>query len=166
MRRSLAAGLLVLLAAATGGGAQMPKYGVITKVDEHTDFSKFKTYAWEEGWLAYDRDLHAQIVAAVDKEMTARGFTKTTAEDCDVTVVYATLHRTDVDLKAKHSPEGFYPTYPVTTLVVLVRDPQTHKELYRARADTREGLEPERIGDTIKTEVARMFEDYPSRPSK
>ncbi len=165
MRRMLAAGLLVLVAAATTG-AQMPKYGVMTRIDEHTDFSRFTTYAWEDGWLAYDRDLHAQIVAAVDSELTARGLTKTTTEDCDVTVVYATLHRTDVDLKAKHSPMGLYPTYPVTTLVVLVRDPQTHKELYRARADTREGLEPDRIGDTIKSEVARMFEDYPSRHSK
>jgi len=157
----LVAGLLVVLAAGAGQ-AQQPKYGVTTKADEKTDFSKLKTYVWEPGWKAYDKDVHQQITTAVERELAALGFTKGTAGKSDVTVVYATVRRTDVDLKSKEkSPEGLSPTIPVGTLVVLMKDPKSQKELFRARTDT--PLDAKQVAAIIDKQVAEMFAQYPTR---
>ncbi|HEY2908174.1 MAG TPA: DUF4136 domain-containing protein, partial [Vicinamibacterales bacterium] len=143
-----------------------PKYKVTTTADKHTDFSRLKTYVWETGWASYDRTAHDQIVAAVDRELASLGFTKGTEGHTDVTVVYASVRRTDVNLKSKtRGPDGERPTFPVATLVVLVREPGTNKELFRARSDTPIALESKTIEATIDHEVARMFARYPTRRS-
>jgi hypothetical protein len=165
MRATLIAGFLALFAAAALT-AQMPKYKVTATADKGTDFSRLKTYAWEPGWQAHDRTAHEQIVAAVDRELAALGFTKAPEGQSDVTVVYATVQRTDVDLKSKaRTAEGQRPTFPVATLVVMIREPGTHKQLFRARVDTPIELEPERIKATIDDRVAQMFARYPKRHS-
>ena len=143
---------------------QMPKYKVTTTFDKTTDFSALKTYAWEPGWASYDPEIADYLVAAIDRELAALGFTKVTEGKSDVTVVYATVRRTDVDLKAKtRTPEGMRPTFPVATLVVLIREPGTHKELFRARADTPIQLDPEKVKATIDDRVGEMFDRYPTR---
>jgi hypothetical protein len=165
MRTTLIAGVLVFLAAGHLA-AQMPKYKVTTTADKHTDFSRLKTYVWETAWATYDRTAHEQIVAAVDRELASIGFTKGTEGHTDVTVVYVAVQRTDVDLKSKpRAPVGEQPTFPVATLVVLVREPGTHKELFRARSRTPVVLEPKEIEATVNKQVAQMFARYPKRRS-
>jgi hypothetical protein len=160
---TLVAGLLALLVAGAAAGL-MPKYKVTTQIDKKTDFSRLKTYVWEPGWASYDADAHKQIVAVIDRELTALGFSKGTEGHADVTVVYATLRRTDVDLKTKaRTAEGLRPTFPVATLVVLIREPGTHKELFRARADTPVDMEPEKLELTINHQVEQMFLRYPTK---
>jgi len=162
--RTLMAGVLVVLAAAAAVAGQATKYRVTTKVDKQTDFARLKTYAWEPGWQAYEPAIHDHIVAAVERELAALGLTKAPEGACDVTVVYATLRRTDVDLKSKaRTAEGLRPTFPVATLVVLIREPSTHKELFRARVDTPIDLAPEKVNATIDDRVAQMFARYPTR---
>lgn len=161
--RTLITGVLALLVAAAAIG-QMPKYRVTTKADKHTDFTRLKTYAWEPGWASYDAAVDEQIVAAVDRELAAVGLTKGTLETCDVKVVYAAMRRTDVDVKG-HGIEGERRTYPVGTLVVLMRDPSTHKELFRGRTDTPIELDSGTLTVTIASQVAEMFEHYPGRRS-
>ena len=162
MRTTLIAGLLVMLAG--GAAAQTPKYEVVTKADKSTDFSALKTYVWEPGWQSYDVEVHQQIIAAVDRELAGLGFTKGTPEACDVTVVYATVRRDDVDLKTKErTAEGLEPRYPVVTIVVLMREPGTHKELFRARADAKIELDIEAIRKVVDDQVAKMFARYPTR---
>ncbi len=162
MKTALRTGVLVLLAAAAFAG-DMPKYRITTRADKHTDFSRLKTYAWEPGgWTAFDPGAHERIVAAVDRELAALGFTKATEEDCDVTVVYGSITRTDVDLKAKAvGPEKVRPTYPVASLVILLHEPGTQKELFRARADT--PIDPGRLDAVIDRQVRAMFARYPTR---
>lgn len=146
--------------------AQMPKYKVTATIDKDADFSALKTYTWEPGWRSYDLEIHEYLVAAIERELAALGFTKVTEGQSDVTVVYATLHRTDVDLKSKkRTVDGMRPTYPVATLVVLIREPGTHKELFRARVDTPIQREPDKIKAIIDDRVAEMFDRYPSRHS-
>ena len=164
MKTTLIAGVLVMLFGAAGAG-QMPNYKVTSKSDSHTDFSRLKTYAWEAGWLSYDRATHERIVAAVDRELGALGFTKGTPEACDVTVLYNVLRRTDVDVTVKARTAEGRPTYQVGSLVVLLRDPTSRKELFRARADTPIELEPEKMAAIIDNQVAQMFARYPARRS-
>ncbi len=160
MRKQLIAGLLVLLAA--GAVTGQTKYKVTATAAKHTDFTRLKTHVWEPGWTAFDPAAHEQIVAAVDRELTSLGFTKGTPETCNVTVSYASIRRSDVNLKA-HAPEGKRPMYPVASLVVLLREPGTHKELFKVRADTPISLDAENIATSIDTQVSEMFAKYPTR---
>ena len=145
----------------------MPKYGVKVTVDKRADFSRHKTYYWTPGWTVFDPTLDAGIVAAVDRELAAVGLTKHDSEPADLVVTYASLRRTDVDLRAKKLPGSLvYPEYPVGTLIVLVREPVTLRELYRARADIKLETDLSRLPGQFDDVVAQMFERYPTRKTR
>ena len=58
-------------------GAQKQKYGVTVTADRKTDFSAFKSYAWDTaGYPALDKNVHQQIVDAVDRELKGLGLQK------------------------------------------------------------------------------------------
>ena len=166
MKRWLSAVVLVLLAG-SGIAAQMTKYKVTTDVDKETNFSALKTYVWESGWTAYYEVPHEQIVAAIDKQLAARGLTRLESGPSDLTVTYAVITRMDMDEKGKLTKgNSEWPTYPVSTLHVLVREPATHKDLFRGRASTPILRDPEKLGAIIEEQIGKIFEDYPVRPPK
>lgn len=166
MKRWLGAAVLVLLAG-SGLAAQMTKYKITTEADKQTDFSTLKTYVWESGWTAYYEVPHEQIVAAIDKELAARGLKKLESGPSDVTVTYAVVTRMDMDEKGKlANGNGEWPTYPVSTLHVLIREPGTHRDLFRGRASTPVLRDPEKLGGIIQEQIGKIFEDYPVRGPK
>src|SRR3982750_738831 len=79
LRRSgmkrLIVGALVCVAVAAGS-AQMPKYGVTVKVAKNGDPAKYKPYTWTKGGPSADKTIDAQIVAAVDRELSGLGMSK------------------------------------------------------------------------------------------
>jgi hypothetical protein len=62
--------------------------------DPACDFSKYKTYAWDKGTLA-NPIIQQYIVAAVDKEMAAKGLRKV---ENDADLMLTTLTATESDL--------------------------------------------------------------------
>lgn len=151
---ALSAGLLA-------GGGQKPNYGVTLKVAKAAALAKVKTYTWTPGLGSYYKDVEAQIMAAVDRELGARGLTKLTSGPSDVTVQYASLRSTEVDLKGKQK-EGLYPEYPVGTLVVELRDAKSREPVFQVRMDTRIDLTPAKLEAQINDAVAAMFAKYPA----
>jgi uncharacterized protein DUF4136 len=168
MTRSVrvAIALNLVLAGATPMVAQTPKYHVTVTTDSKADFSKFKTYTWENGWQAYDKTVHANIRASVDRQLAAVGLEKRESGPADLLVTYASLRRIDVDLKAKPSKDGTRPQYDVGTLVVLLLDPGTRNELFRGRVDKPIVLEPEKVQPVVDGAVTEMFAKYPTRLQK
>ena len=163
---ALAASVLLLLVATPGAG-QGTKYGVTTTADKKTDFSKLKTYTWEHGWQAYDKDVHAQIIAAVDRELGALGLSKQESGPSDLVVTYGSLRRIDVDLKSKPTDgNGGRRQYDVGTLVLLLLEPGTRKELFRARVDKPIEGDPAKVQGVIDSTIAEMFAKYPTRAGK
>ena len=163
MKRVVVASLLAVLAAASLS-AQMPKYGVTVKADDKTDFSKLKTYTWEHGWQATDKTVHEQIMAAIDRELGTVGLAKKPSGPADVLVTYASLRRIDVDLNSKPTAgEGTRRQYDVGSLVVLLLEPQTRKELFRARVDQPIEADAEKVKPIIDAAVKEMFAKYPGR---
>jgi len=146
--------------------AQMPKYGVTVKADEKTDFSKFKTYTWEHGWQAYDKGIHDQIMTSVDRELAAAGLTKRDTGTGDLIVTYASLRRIDVDINAKPDANGVLPRSDVGTLVVLLLEPGTRKELFRARVDRPIEGNSDQVKGTVDAVVKEMFAKYPTKTKK
>jgi hypothetical protein len=155
----------VLLAVVTVG-AQKQRYGVTVTTDRKADFSAFKSYSWDSaGYPAMDKAVHQQIVDAVDRELKGLGLEKRTSGPADVVLVYGAQRRTDTDTHAD-APATNLPTYAVGTLVVLMREPGTRKEVFRGRVDKPIDLAPDKIKVTIDEVVAEMFAKYPTRTKK
>jgi uncharacterized protein DUF4136 len=163
----LSIAFLVLGLFAVSSAAQMPKYGVTVKADNKVDFTKFKSYAWETGWKSFDKNVHQQILDAVDRELKGLGFEKRASAPADVMLTYATVRRTDVDLKSKPTEnEAGRRQYDVGSLVVLMLEPGTRKELFRARVDKPIEADPDKLQAVIDEAVAEMFAKYPTRTRK
>ena len=157
---------LMTMFAVAAAAAQITQYTITAKTDAHTDFSKLKTYEWEMGWTAIDRDAHRHLVVAINRELSALGLTEGVPGQSDVTVAYYSLRRDDVSLDWKVlTSKDHLPTFPVGTLIVVIREPGTRRELFSARADAPIDLEPERLNAIIDDKVARMFDLYPTRTS-
>jgi hypothetical protein len=159
---------LVLALAAGSAAAQTQKYGVTVQADPKTDFTKLKSYVWDAaGWQAYDKTTHEVIVAAVDRELAKQGLEKKASGPADVLVTYATNRRTDVDLKSKATKEEMgRREYSVGTLVVLMLEPGTRRELFRARGDQPIEVTPDKVKEVVDATVAEMFAKYPARRDK
>ena len=156
----------VLAAAGATLAAQMPKYGVTVTAEKNVDFAAFRTYSWTSSQPSPSRAIDGQIIAAVDRELSALGMTKTTSEPGDVLVTYFSLSRTDVDLTAKADAQGLLPDYSVGTLVVAFLEPENRRRLLRLRIDRPIEIEAAKLEGAINSAVAEMFAKYPTRRKK
>lgn len=139
------------------------KYVVKVRADKRTDFAQIKTYAWMVGWPAFDPSVDWQIEADVERELAALGLTKLPGEPCDAVLTYAAIRRTDVDVKSKASPEtGLRREYPAATLVVLLLEPHSRREMFRGRATLALERDPARRRTQIRTAIAQIFAKYPA----
>jgi hypothetical protein len=148
--------------------AQTPKYGVTVTADKEVNFAGFKSYAWEHGWQAYDKQVDADIKAAIDRELGVVGLAKKDSGG-DLIVTYATLRRVDVDLKSKPTSadgKSGLKQFDVGTLVVLLLEPGTRKELFRGRVDKPIEIDRDHVKSIVDTAVTDMFAKYPTRVKK
>jgi Domain of unknown function (DUF4136) len=137
--------------------------------DKSANFQTLKTYSWVQGQPAFDPSVDKTIVAAVDSEMSALGFTK--AASADVTIRYLAVRSTSIDLEKlaaieKSGGDKAGADYTVGRLVIAMQDAKTSKQLWAA--DCVERLNPavaERDA-TIKQVATRMFETYPTKLEK
>ena len=157
--------LLALVSAANlpVDGAQ--KYGVTVKAVQPAALAKAKTYVWTQSRATFQKNIDRMILAAVDRELAARGFTKLSSGPSDVLVTYDALERIDLNLKAKPSTDGTLPEIPVGTLVVELNAPENPEPLFSVRIDTPIDTDPASLEGEINTAVTAMFEKYP-RSSK
>ena len=164
--KHLLIGCLGVVLAVVAVAAQKQKYGVTVTADRKTDFSVLKTYSWDTAsWPALDKNVNQQIIDAVDRELKGLGLEKRDSGPTDVQIRYGAQRRTDTDTHADTRATEL-PTYAVGTLVVLMREAGTGKEVYRARVDKPIDLAPDKIKATINDVVTEMFAKYPTRTKK
>ena len=194
---AILAGALTILVFA--GVAVAQKVEVKTNQAPNTDFKVFKTYAWlppvpvvknvapdaVTNPTLSEEALMPALVAAVDRELAARGLTKAAPESADIHVAYfAALsvgfnqsylgeHYGYITGWASPIPIGLAPTtnvnvYEKGTVLVDIVNRAANKAVWRGTALTRIAPEHsvdkriERINDAVK----RMFEKYPVKPAK
>jgi len=150
-----------LLGAGSLGAAQT-KYGVTVKAVKAPELAKARTYVWTVGRPAFNKDIDAFIVSAVDRQLSSRGFSKLASGRSDVVVTYGSLSRTDVDLE---TAKGTPPEISVGTLIINLTDPATRQLLFSVRLDRPIDWNPATYEATVDAAVAVMFEKYPP-PSK
>jgi hypothetical protein len=141
------------------------KYGVKVEIDKKTDFARVRSYTWSTRYSAPDKMVDAHVVAAIERELAAAGVVKQTSGPGDVVVVYDAQRRTDVDLKAKPSPEGTLPTYSVGLLIVRMLDPADGRTLFRAELLRPISADRDALAAEIDADVADIFSRYPGRSS-
>ncbi len=141
-------------------------YGVTVTPTKNVDFAKFKSYSWSKSQPARLKRVDEQIVAAIDRELKDLGMTKAASGPGDVLVSYASLQRTDVDVKAKPDAAGMRPESSVGTLVVSLLEPGSRRQLLRMRLDKPIDVEPAKLEAAINAGVAEMFAKYPTRQVK
>lgn len=154
---------VVLLAVAAVLTAQKPKYGVTVTAEKNVEFAKFKSYSWTRGQPSPNKNIDAQIVAAVERELSGLPMTKATTGSGDVLVAYYALSRTDIDPRAKADAQGNDPEYQVGTLSVALLDPGSRQSLLRLRVDKPINAEPAILRMEIDLAVKEMFASYPTR---
>jgi hypothetical protein len=158
---------LVLLA--RGAAAQDVNYDY----DRHANFSAFRTYAWAGGTNLADDLNHARIVAAVDRQLAAKGLARVdSTANPDVLVVYRVGLHQDLEINGYDTRWGLPaggPSWarlervPVGTLAVGIIDAKTRSMVYRAAAttDLDPGASPEKWDNKVNKAVAKMFNHYP-----
>ena len=140
---------------------QQTKYGVTVKAAKPAALAKARTYVWTTGRPTFSKPVDGMIVAAVDRELMAKGFTKRPSAPADMEVSYEALARTDVDPKAKPSTDGTLPEISVGMLGVDLRDPTSRAQLFSVRMDTPIERDLATIEASIDAAVKAMFEVYP-----
>jgi len=165
-RRVLAVTLLVGITLLNEvSGDEMPRYRVTAWEDKQTDFKALHTYAWTAGWPGLDPEIDQRAVAAIDRELAARGYQKVDAMSCDVLVAYSSLLRIDVDLESfessKSEERGLARQYPVATLMVHLLEPRSRRDVFQVRADA-PLADPATGTGQIDRIVGKMFRKYPA----
>jgi hypothetical protein len=172
MKRILSIACLLVLVVAAAGLAQKPAGVTILQSDKTADFSKLKTYEWGPGHKAIDPAWDKAIVAAIEKELAAKGLKPATPGD--VVVAYHAVQREDVDLKtfdnkapAKGAERADASIVKVGTLAIDLRDTASRKVLWRVAAE--KALTNTNAADRdalVSKLVTTLFEAYPTAAAK
>lgn len=160
--------LLVFLGLVGFGSAAIA--GVEVDFDTTVDFSKYSTYAWDKGTPAPRPHVEEWIVAAIERELEAKGLQKTDAASADLLVAsYALAH-------ADPSIGGYYysPTwdvgvfvsdiqdFTVGTLMVELVDHGMNLLVWRGSATKTLGVDDmNRLEQKIDKVTRKMFKKFP-----
>ena len=155
--------------------------------DKTVDFTKYKTYNFTEeakkfGIQELNRD---RLLAAIDAEMTKRGFTKSESPDVLIDLIGKTgakNHRHSHLLPAGcmygYGRYGYgggfstttvnYDDYTEGTLFINVVDKGTEKIVWQGRGTKtlNETASPEKREANIKNGVAMIYQKFPIKPVK
>ena len=156
---------------AGGAAAQDVNYDY----DRSANFSAYRTYAWAGGTSQADNLNHARIVAAVDRQLAAKGLSQVDSTgNPDVLVLYRVALTQDLEVNAwdnRWAGPGWgggpsrarVERVPVGTLVVGIIDAKTRSLVWRAAAskDLDPGASPEKWEKSLNKAVEKMFKRYP-----
>jgi len=173
---------MALLLAPAVAAAQKVSYDY----EKSADFKSFKTYAFKEGTKVGQELIDARIMAAIDTEMAAKGFTKADSNP-DVFVVYHVAFDKQKDISTFSSGYGGgYGPYGwgwggagwaggttttqvrdilVGTLVIDMADAKKNQLAWRGmgvkEVDTQ--AKPEKRDKSINNAVKKIFKNYPPK---
>ncbi len=98
--REVIVALSIVLYAAPAALAQK----VASDYDTATDFSRFKTYAWVDGFPAAMVNVDLYIKMAIEADLEKKGLHKTEPKDADLLVTYNAARDTDLNISSFHDP--------------------------------------------------------------
>ncbi len=183
MRMKLAAAAMAILLLPALAAAQKTSYDF----DKTAAFSTFKTYALKDGTSVGQKLIDDRIVAAIDKELAAKGLTK--SDNPDVFVVYHVAFDKEKDISTYSSGYGGgYGAYGwgwgggwgggttstqvrdilVGTLVIDIADAKKSQVAWRGMGvkEVQTQASPEKRDKSINEAVKKIFKNYPPKIKK
>jgi hypothetical protein len=162
---------IMFVALATSLSASISRaQNVNTDADPSAPFSTYKTYAWTTGTPSFESLGEQRIRAAVDAQMSAKGFRLATDSTPDVYIATHVLtHREPQVIANGFGPWGFgggfgsidVNTLIQGTLVVDMYDANTKKMVWRGVATDTVSDKPSKNTANINKALAKMFRRYP-----
>ena len=177
----LAATILMALVVATTASARDK---VSISYAKGVDFSKYKTYAWAEHGAVAHPMLAADIVGAIDQELSAHGLQRVTSNPDLIIQIYGSVD-TDMTMYSNDplygatggippfDPSmtgpafiGFYGNTTVTVhkgeMIVDLIDARAKKLVWRAMAtESVSAHDPEKLVEEVNGVITKMFKQYP-----
>lgn len=164
-------------------GAQGQKIHV-NKYDPNADFSKFKTFAWTPHGAVAHPILAADIVGAIEDQLTQKGLTMVASNPDLIIQVYgsidqeSTFYSNDPLYNATGGIPPFDPSFSgpalagtwgnttVTVhkgeLVVDLIDANAKKLVWRGMAQQNLSTKPEKLLSQVQDAIVKMFKQYPA----
>ena len=159
---------------------------VTTDYDPQTQFGDLKSYAWLANARKPSDDprLHNSLVdgrvrEAVDRELAAKGYTKTGASSANFLVTYYLGLESKIDIHTIHSSYGYgyrgwyggmgtetmVDQYDEGSLILDVLDPKGSDLLWRGTGSARVSTSntPEKREQRINDAVAKILATFPSQ---
>ena len=185
MPRRLAIAALAVLLVPTLAGAQRVSYDY----NKTASFAGFKTYAFKDGTKVGQQLIDDRIVAAIETELAAKGFTKSETNP-DVFVVYHVAFDTQKDISTYSSGYGGgYGPYGwgwggggwaggttstqvrdivVGTLVIDLADARKSELAWRGMGvrEVNTHANPEKRDKSINEAVKKILKNYPPKVKK
>jgi hypothetical protein len=157
--------------------------------DQQADFTKFKTYKWVQvqGGEKVDDITDSQIKAAIDKQLTAKGLTKSDADGADLYVAYQAATSSEKQLTAWNTGYGMGPgwggrwyggyyggggmttattsTIRIGTVALDMYDSQAKKLVWRGVASKQidPKAKPEKRQKNLEKGAAKLLKDFPPK---
>jgi len=165
-RASLGISLLIVCAVLIPVMAWAQKVNV--DYDRGADFSKYKTFAWQDGRSAAPNPLvHKRIVSAIESQLASKGWTKSDTTPSAVVVYYAAVEE-ERQLNAwgsgpRWNSVGTARIEKILTgqLVVDVYDASTKQLVWRGFVSDTVSDKPEKNEKRLNDAVARLFKQFP-----
>jgi hypothetical protein len=155
--------------------------------DKSANFAAYKTYAHRDGTKIGQPLIDDRVVAAIDTQLAAKGFTK--AESPDIFVVYHVAFDKEKDISTFSSGYGGgYGPYGwgygggwaggtsttqvrdilIGTLVIDIADAKTKQVAWRGMAvkEVKTQANPEKRDKSINDAVKKIFKNYPPKVKK
>jgi hypothetical protein len=184
MRTRLVATALAMLLVPAMASAQKTSYDY----NKAANFAGFKTYALKDGTKVGQQLIDDRIVAAIEAQLAAKGFTKSEANP-DVFVVYHVAFDTQKDISTYSSGYGGgYGPYGwgwgggwaggttstqvrdivVGTLVIDIADARKSELAWRGMGvrEVQTQANPEKRDKSINEAVKKIFKNYPPKIKK
>ena len=179
MNKTLIIIALIALGSITGNAQK-----VKVTSDPGADFSRYKTYAWDQGMLS-NPIIRQHIILAVDNAMAAKGLQKVEKEP---DLILSALASTESDLTVTNpswAPSlnsiatgipSSSQAWPVTkgTLIINISDAKSRNAVWRGTASQtlEHGPTGDRVRDAktvekpIRKAVEKMFKKFPPQPKQ
>jgi len=143
--------------------------GVSVEHDREADFSSYTTYSWGEGTPARRPDVQDLTVAAVDRELAARGLVKVDGGGALNVLTHALVDTHTLEKLADPTYFKFWSgvnivdpsTLKTGSLVVDLQDAHSERIVWRGLATATVDKPFKKLGKKIDKVVAKMFRDFP-----
>jgi hypothetical protein len=137
--------------------------------DKSANFAALTTYVWVNGDRVADDLNHQRIVAAVDRQLAAKGSRQVDAvADADLLVTYHVVLSQDVAVSGNRTGVNRWASarveaVPVGALIVNIVNARTHATVWRGMVsrDLDPKADPEQREKNLNQAVEKLFKHYP-----